>query len=49
MVTLLPILAFAFGTLLVSAMDYLLLGKGTVTMDQRLREVVGAPEPASDV
>ena len=47
MVTLLPILAFAFGTLLVSAMAYLLLGKGTVTMDQRLREVVGAPEPLS--
>ena len=48
MVTLLPILAFAFGTLLVSAMAYLLLGKGTVTMDQRLREVVGAPEPLSE-
>jgi tight adherence protein C len=44
-VTLLPILAFAFGTSLVAAMAYLLLGKGTVTMDQRLREVVGAPDP----
>lgn len=49
MVTLLPILAFAFGTLLVSAMAYLLLGKGTVTMDRRLREVVGAPEPLPEV
>ena len=49
MVTLLPILAFAFGTLLVTAMAYLLLGKGTVTMEQRLREVVGAPEPVSEV
>ena len=48
MVTLLPILAFAFGTLLVSAMAYLLLGKGTVTVEQRLREVVGAPEPMSE-
>jgi tight adherence protein C len=48
-VTLLPILAFAFGTLLVTAMAYLLLGKGTVTMEQRLREVVGAPEPMSEV
>jgi tight adherence protein C len=46
--TLLPILAFAFGTLLVSAMAYLLLGKGAVTMDQRLREVVGAPEPMAE-
>ena len=49
MVTLLPILAFAFGTLLVSAMAYLLLGKRTVTMDQRLREVIGTPEPLPDV
>jgi tight adherence protein C len=46
--TLLPILAFAFGTLLVSAMAYLLLGKATVTMDQRLREVVGGPEPMAE-
>jgi tight adherence protein C len=48
-VTLLPILAFTFGTLLVTAMAYLLLGKGTVTMDQRLREVVGAPEPVPEM
>jgi tight adherence protein C len=44
-VTLLPILAFAFGTLLITAVAFLLLGKGTVTIDQRLREVTGAPEP----
>ena len=41
MLTLLPLLAFAFGTLLVSAMGYFVLAKRTVTMDQRLREVVG--------
>ena len=41
MLTLLPLLAFAFGTLLVSAMGYMVLSKRTVTMDQRLREVVG--------
>jgi tight adherence protein C len=39
--TLLPLLAFAFGTLLVSAMGYFVLAKRTVTMDQRLREVIG--------
>jgi tight adherence protein C len=39
--TLLPLLAFAFGTLLVSAIGYSVLGKRTVTMDQRLREVIG--------
>jgi tight adherence protein C len=48
-VTLLPILAFAFGTLLVTAVAYLVLGKGTVTMDQRLREVVGGPAPLPEV
>jgi tight adherence protein C len=47
-VTLLPILAFAFGTLMVASVAYLLLGKGTVTIDQRLREVTGAPEPAPE-
>ena len=49
MVTLLPILAFAFGTLMVTAVAYLLLGKSTTTIDQRLREVTGAPEPADDL
>jgi tight adherence protein C len=48
-VTLLPILAFAFGTLMVTAVAYLLLGKSTTTIDQRLREVTGAPEPADDL
>ena len=41
MLTLLPLLAFAFGTLLVSAMGYFILAKRTVTMDERLREVIG--------
>jgi tight adherence protein C len=39
-VTLLPLLAFAFGTLVVSAIAYLALGKRSVTIDQRLRDVV---------
>jgi tight adherence protein C len=50
--TLLPLLAFAFGTLLVSAMGYFVLAKRTVTMDQRLREVIGGadrpPEASED-
>jgi tight adherence protein C len=41
--TLLPLLAFAFGTLVVSAVAYLVMGKSTVTIDQRLREV-GLPD-----
>jgi tight adherence protein C len=48
-VTLLPILAFAFGTLMVTAVAFLLLGKSTSTIDQRLREVTGAPEPPAEV
>jgi tight adherence protein C len=50
--TLLPLLAFAFGSLLVSAMGYFVLAKRTVTMDQRLREVIGGldrpPEENTD-
>jgi tight adherence protein C len=46
--TLLPLLAFAFGTLVVSAVGYLILGKRTVSMDQRLREVIGGMPPASE-
>jgi tight adherence protein C len=42
--TLLPLLAFAFGTLLVTAMAYLLLANRSVAIDQRLREVVGAQD-----
>lgn len=49
MVALLPLLAFAFGTLLVTAVGYLLLGSRTVTIDERLREVTGSPEPAADI
>ena len=52
MLTLLPLLAFAFGTLIVSAMAYLVLANRGVSIDQRLREVVGAsaapPEPDAD-
>jgi len=48
-VALLPLLAFAFGTLLVTAVGYLLLGSRTVTIDERLREVTGSPEPAADI
>ena len=43
MLTLLPILAFAFGTLLVTAIAYVTLSKRSVILDQRLREV-GVPE-----
>jgi tight adherence protein C len=43
--TLLPLLAFAFGTLIVSAMAYLVLSRRSVSsIDQRLREVIGVPE-----
>mgnify|MGYP006195836907 CR=1 FL=1 len=48
MLTLLPVLAFAFGTLVVSAMAYLVLARKSVSIDQRLREVIGAPEPAQE-
>jgi tight adherence protein C len=41
--TLLPLLAFAFGTLLVTAVAYAVLSKRSATLDQRLREV-GLPE-----
>jgi tight adherence protein C len=41
--TLLPLLAFAFGTLVVSAVAYLVMGNSTVTIDKRLREV-GLPD-----
>jgi tight adherence protein C len=41
--TLLPILAFAFGTLIVTAIAYVTLSKRSVILDQRLREV-GVPE-----
>jgi tight adherence protein C len=47
-VTLLPILAFAFGTLVVTAIAYMLFGGRTVTIDQRLREVVGGPEAPAE-
>ena len=52
MVTLLPLLAFAFGSLIVTAMAYVLLSSRSVAINQRLREVVGAqsqpaPERAS--
>ncbi len=49
MLTLLPILAFALGTLIVSAMAYLLLARGSsVSIDQRLREVIGAPAAVAE-
>ena len=49
MLTLLPVLAFAFGTLIVTAITFLVLARGkTVSIDQRLREVVGAPEAADE-
>lgn len=48
MLTILPLLAFAFGTLIVTAMAYLVMGKRTVTIDDRLREVIGAPERAEE-
>lgn len=48
MLTLLPLLAFAFGTLVVTAMAYLVLGTRSVAIDQRLREVVGAPGRGSE-
>jgi tight adherence protein C len=41
-VTFLPILAFAFGTLMVTAVAYMLMGRRSATIDQRLREAVGA-------
>ena len=49
MLTILPLLAFAFGTLVVSAVAYLVMGKSaaTVTLDQRLREV-GLPDRPSE-
>jgi tight adherence protein C len=42
--TLLPLLAFAFGTLVVTGIAYFLLANRSVAIDQRLREVVGGPE-----
>ena len=45
MLTLLPLLAFAFGTLGVTAIAYLLLGTKSGAIDQRLREVVGGQPP----
>lgn len=48
MLTLLPLLAFAFGTLVVTATAYLVLGRSTVSIDQRLREVVGMPDQPSE-
>jgi tight adherence protein C len=39
--TILPLLAFAFGSLLITAVAYMILGKRTVTIDDRLREAVG--------
>jgi hypothetical protein len=41
--TLLPLLAFGFGTLLVTAVAWATLSKRSATLDQRLREV-GLPE-----
>jgi len=41
--TLLPVLAFAFGTMMVTMIAYAVLSKRSVTLDQRLREV-GLPE-----
>ena len=47
MLTLLPLLAFAFGTLMVTTVAYLVLSKRSVILDQRLREV-GIPERPSE-
>ena len=41
MLTILPLLAFAFGSLVITAVAYMILGKRTVTIDDRLREAVG--------
>ncbi len=49
MLTLVPLLAFAVGTLVVSAMAYLLLARSSASsIDQRLREVIGAPDAPSE-
>jgi tight adherence protein C len=46
--TLLPLLAFAFGTLVVTAIAYLMLAKPSTAIDQRLREVIGQPDRAEE-
>ena len=47
--TMLPVLAFAFGTLAVIAVAYVVLWSKTVAIDQRLREVTGVgPTPGDD-
>jgi tight adherence protein C len=52
MLTLLPLLAFAFGTLVITAGAWVLLAPKTASIDQRLREVVGGaaapPEASTD-
>ena len=44
METLLPILTFAFGTLLVTGAAYLVISSRSVAIDQRLREVTGVSQ-----
>ena len=46
METLLPVLAFAFGTLVVTAAAYFVLSSKSIAMDRRLREVTGASHGA---
>lgn len=48
MLTLLPLLAFAFGTIVVTSIAYALLAKPSA-IDARLREVVGVPDRPQEV
>ena len=47
MLTLLPLLAFAFGTIVVTSIAYAVLSKPSA-IDARLREVVGVPDRAQE-
>ncbi|MGH9347877.1 MAG: type II secretion system F family protein [Vicinamibacterales bacterium] len=48
MLTLLPLLAFAFGTLVVTAVAYLAFGRPAATIDERLREVIRFQGPTEE-
>ena len=48
MLTLLPVLAFFFGSLLVAAGAYLLRARPSAAIDRRLREIGGPAEPPVD-
>lgn len=47
MVTLLPLLAFLFGTSIVAIVAYAVISRPALAIDRRLREVVGGPDQPS--